>query len=223
MEEREEYKFVSHTFKGESWDNAKSRLRELGFVETEGQHYKSPNTGVVYRFVLKMDGELFVTSIDVFRDNKYESMEYSVSDRFNTIHKAEIEEAERESVEEKIKTDLLYFLKTDAKWITDGLSSINYSYAVQNLKSYIGKKEDEPFFSIDLLSLEFEGINTICKLSKKRPSGVYRSIKTPCGTLYAVPISGTIEDYIDSILGFHKVKRLIGVKGFLDIYSDQDE
>lgn len=86
MDASEEYKWISNTFKGEPWEYSKhSLIEEFDFTEVEGQHFKSPNTGIVYRFVLKRDTELFITRIEVFENNKYSSLEYSVSNRISLL------------------------------------------------------------------------------------------------------------------------------------------
>lgn len=89
MNVNDEYKWISHTFKGEVWEEAKkSLINDFGFIEVEGQHFKSPNTDVVYRFILRRDTDLFITRIDTMSDNRYASIEYSVSDRLNVLQEA---------------------------------------------------------------------------------------------------------------------------------------
>lgn len=220
MEKLDEYKWVSDLLKGESWDYAKSLLRKYNFKEIEGQHFKSPNTDVVYRFVLKRDGELFVTSIDILTDNIYTPIEYSVSDRINAIQKNEDEKNSEIEEEERIKKALVHFMKTNSKPFAEMLNGSEFSWCVDELKRFIGKRSDEPFFSLDFLTLELNGEERVCKIVKSKPNSIHRKIETPSGIYYAVPINESYEDIFDSILSAYKLYKLIGFEGVLDYYKE---
>ena len=102
METYEEHKWVSQNFKGEAWEDAKKSLLEHGFIEIEGQHFQSPKTGVVYRFVLRRDGDLFITRIETLENNIYSQVEYSVSDRVNRLQKI----SDRKKISSKIEKEM---------------------------------------------------------------------------------------------------------------------
>lgn len=133
MEQNEEYEWISRSFKGELWNEAKSMLLNVhGFAEVEGQHFKSPHTDIVYRFVLKRDTDLFITRIDTFSDNKYSPVEHSVSNRIDVLK--QIEDKKRERKEVALKMQAEYEFEFGLTYNIDLINSYWTYYQRQNHK-----------------------------------------------------------------------------------------
>lgn len=225
MKHNEEHTWISDKYKGEDWFLVEKELEKNSkFIKQDTYVYKSQETGEIYKFILLgSDSDAFVSRIEAQTEFGFKPISSSLTDKDNLIRKYEWLEANKRSYLSNLKRDIIETLCSSCS--LNGFASLlnemkDYP-AIQELKTYLGMKPQQEFFSIQFLELDFENYGGLpCKVVRRKPSVEHRVIKTPCGNFYAVPIKGTFEDLVDCLISFKTLSDIIGFQGIIDNYSE---
>lgn len=225
MELKEEYEWLVESFKGEDWALVKKNLVfDFGFESDADLEFKSPRTGEIYKFsLLGDDAGAFVARIEVLTETGFKTIPYTLADKDTLFRKYEELDLKKKSQILNLKKGVIDTLCStcSARGFTALLNEMTDYPAIQELKVCLGMDSQQEFLSIQFLELDFENYGgLLCKVVRRKPSVEHRTIKTPCGTFYAVPIKGTFEDLIDCLISFKTLLDIIGLQGILDNYSE---
>lgn len=225
MKQNEEHTWISDKYKGEYWSLVENELENnSNFIKQETYVYKSLETGEVYKFILLgSDSDAFVSRIEVQTEFGFKPISSSLTDKDNLIRKYELLESNKRPYLSNLKRNIIDTLCSSCSLngFTALLNRMDYYPAIQELKTYLGMKPQQEFFSIQFLELDFENYGgLLCKVVRRKPSVEHRVIKTPCGNFYAVPIKGTFEDLVDCLISFKTLSDIIGFQGIIDNYRE---